>query len=372
MSRVSYNRIDMSGNGEQRLNQSGMVSFMVTLIMMAVITLIVVGFSQVTHRNQREALDRQLSTQAFYAAESGVNVTKAAISSYLSNSPTAQLATKQTCKNNYQPDSTKPEAPLKDISSEANVRYTCVLVDPNPSTLIYDDLTQGNSIVVPITTSAAIDTLSFNWTTQSGLTGSCSSQARSYLPPDAASWNCPFALLRVDLMQVPDPNVTINNVAQLSSNTATMFLTPYGDNSGTLYNNATGASNASLSFGGAATAYYGAASGCSTSPAANCVVNARLANPLATYYARITPLYHNVSELVISAKSGVSSVKFNGTQAVVDVTGQAQDELRRIQVRVGLQGSVDVPADAVASSNSICKNFTILPSDNISDTTVCQ
>jgi hypothetical protein len=173
-------------------------------------------------------------------------------------------------------------------------------------------------------------------------------------------------------MQVPNPNATISDVNQLSSNTATMFLTPYGDNSGSLYDNATGSNSAALSFGGATTAYYGAASGCTTAPVANCLVNAKLANPLTTYYARITPLYHDVDELVISAMSGATSVKFNGTQAVVDVTGQAQDELRRIQVRVGLQGGVDVPANAVASSNSICKNFTILPSDNIDDTKVCK
>ena len=362
----------MSGTGRSRLNQAGMVSFLVTLIMMAVITLIVVGFSQVTRRNAKEALDRQLSTQAFYAAESGVNVAKAAIASA---SPAVPLASKTTCPHDYQPDATKPAVAIKDISTSANVRYTCVLVDPNPDTLIYDKLKQGDSIVVPMNTSAAIDTLSFSWTSQTGLpAGSCTGQPRSYLPP-ATGWGCPFALLRVDLMQVPSPGATINNVSQLTSNTASLFLTPYGDNSSKLYDNATGGhggGGASLTFGGATTVYYGAASGCKTSPATNCRVDARLASPQTTYYARITPLYHDVDELVISAKAGVSPVKFNGTQAIVDVTGQAQDELRRIQVRVGLQGGVDVPANAVASSSSICKNFTILPTANISDTTVCQ
>ena len=40
---------------------------------MIVMSLIVLGFAQISRRNQRESLDRQLSTQAFYAAESGVN-----------------------------------------------------------------------------------------------------------------------------------------------------------------------------------------------------------------------------------------------------------------------------------------------------------
>ena len=54
-------------------DDKGLVSFMITIIMMLVITLIVIGFTQVSNRNRRESLDRQLSTQAFYAAESGVN-----------------------------------------------------------------------------------------------------------------------------------------------------------------------------------------------------------------------------------------------------------------------------------------------------------
>jgi Tfp pilus assembly protein PilX len=359
----------MSRNGK-RLNQSGMVSFMVTLVMMAVITLIVVGFSQVTHRNQREALDRQLSTQAFYAAESGVNVTKAAIQTYTGTT----LPKKSSCSHEYDPTNSSggTGASIGDISTPDNVRYTCVLVDPNPSSLIYDKLKQGNSIVVPMTTSAAISSLSFNWTRQTGMAGNCGAQARSYLPP-AANWNCPFALLRVDIMQVPNPAASISNVSQLTSNTASLFLTPYGDNSGTLYNNVSGANGASLAFGGSPTVYYGAAKastgaagGCATSSSSNCLMNVSLANTsLSTYYARITPLYHDVDELVITAKAGALPVTFNGTQAIVDVTGQAQDELRRIQVRVGLQGGDDVPANAVASSNDICKNFTILPSQTI-------
>ncbi|HET6924792.1 MAG TPA: pilus assembly PilX N-terminal domain-containing protein, partial [Candidatus Saccharimonadales bacterium] len=56
-----------------RGDERGMVSIMVTLVMIIVITLIVIGFAQVVRRNQRETLDRQLSTQAYYAAETGIN-----------------------------------------------------------------------------------------------------------------------------------------------------------------------------------------------------------------------------------------------------------------------------------------------------------
>ncbi|HSX32249.1 MAG TPA: pilus assembly PilX N-terminal domain-containing protein, partial [Candidatus Saccharimonadales bacterium] len=75
--------------------ESGMVAIMVTIILMIVISLIVLGFAQIARRNQRQSLDRQLSTQAFYAAETGVNdaskVIKAAIASG------ATVAAKPTC-----------------------------------------------------------------------------------------------------------------------------------------------------------------------------------------------------------------------------------------------------------------------------------
>jgi Tfp pilus assembly protein PilX len=53
--------------------QAGMVSIMVTMILMVVLSLIVIGFAQIARRNSRQSLDRQLSTSAFYAAEAGVN-----------------------------------------------------------------------------------------------------------------------------------------------------------------------------------------------------------------------------------------------------------------------------------------------------------
>ncbi len=60
-------------------NESGLAAIAVTMIIMGIVTLIVVGFATLMRREQRQALDQQLSTQAFYAAESGVNATRAYI-----------------------------------------------------------------------------------------------------------------------------------------------------------------------------------------------------------------------------------------------------------------------------------------------------
>ena len=60
-------------NSQNRSDESGMASIIVTLIMSVVITLIVLGFAQVSTREQSNALQNQLSTTAYYAAESGIN-----------------------------------------------------------------------------------------------------------------------------------------------------------------------------------------------------------------------------------------------------------------------------------------------------------
>ena len=63
----------------QKLRERGVVSIMVSIVLMAVMTLIVLGFSEIARRDQRQTLDRQLSNQAFYAAEIGVNDAQQAI-----------------------------------------------------------------------------------------------------------------------------------------------------------------------------------------------------------------------------------------------------------------------------------------------------
>jgi Tfp pilus assembly protein PilX len=65
-------------------NQDGMASILITILMMIVVSLVVLGFSQVTRTEQRESLNRQLSMQAFYAAESGINDAYSVISSDIS------------------------------------------------------------------------------------------------------------------------------------------------------------------------------------------------------------------------------------------------------------------------------------------------
>ncbi len=84
-------------NERTKLDNAGIASIFVTIILSLVITLIVTGFAAIARREQRQALDEQLSTQAFYAAESEVNKIMSQINS--GSIP----ANKNTCYDTTQP-----------------------------------------------------------------------------------------------------------------------------------------------------------------------------------------------------------------------------------------------------------------------------
>ena len=54
-------------------NQSGMASIMFAIFMAIVLCLLAVGFATLVRNDQRQTLDKTLSNQATYAAESAIN-----------------------------------------------------------------------------------------------------------------------------------------------------------------------------------------------------------------------------------------------------------------------------------------------------------
>jgi Tfp pilus assembly protein PilX len=80
-----------------RKDQEGMVSIIVTMIIMVLLGLIVLGFAQLSRREQRQSLDRQLAVQAQYAAESGINQA----ADYVRSNPTTNWLTAMIRKQNH-------------------------------------------------------------------------------------------------------------------------------------------------------------------------------------------------------------------------------------------------------------------------------
>ncbi len=357
MRQIWYNTESMSN--KKGHNEQGMVSFLVTLIMMLVITLIVVGFSQVTRHNSQEALDRQLSAQAFYAAESGINVTQNTIVNYIKTNDPANLATKTTCINDYDPTSAPGSSPIAPLAG--GVGYTCVLVNPKPDSIKLT-ATQQDSVIVPIKAQANLKSLTITWAKQDNTTKTACAAATDGQFASASSWgaDCDLGLLRFDVVQ--NPASTAQNATTLANNTISLFLTPRGSHNGSV----------SVSFGGGTTAYIASGfddkNGSGSCSSGTCRVTIRLPDNTPNYELRTTTLYKDTgtNSLTITGVTNSGTATFSGAQAIVDVTGKDQDELRRIQARVSLFSSdTSTPANALAGSQDICKHFALLPTDNV-------
>src|SRR5258708_5693843 len=113
--------------------QQGIVSIIVTIILMLVLTLIVLSFAKVSRREERNALDRQLSTQAFYAAESGINDSTVVIKSWIASGSSNLNTDYMTTCTGFAAVAGLPVAldPAK-LSGSGAASYTCWFVDPSP------------------------------------------------------------------------------------------------------------------------------------------------------------------------------------------------------------------------------------------------
>lgn len=339
---------------EKRLNSSsvqqserGMISIMTTMVLMIVISLIVLGFSQIARRNQRESLDRQLSTQAFYAAESGINDARKIMQTKVAAG--LEVQPKTNC------DGTGSGGFFTglsyDIDPAKNVKYTCLLVDPSPKSLSFTNV--GNvAAVVPVISESGdpISNIKLDWqsklTSGSPLTG-CPIGVNNVFSP-TGSWSCGYGVLRFDLV----PTAGTFSTGDLQNRAITVFAIPQAAGGVNTINYPVAAipstANANNRVGVSCTN-----TGCSLT------IGSLSAN---NYHLRISSLYKDVALQVSATGASGSTLRISGSQAVIDSTGKAQDVLRRIQVRVPLRTtSQNQLSDyAIETNGALCKRYSIM------------
>lgn len=334
-------------------NQQGMVSIIITMIIMIVISLIVIGFAQVTRREQRQALDRQLSTQAFYAAETGINAAVNAIQKQ------GYSSEKTACA----PDASGPLSGSNVLDAANGIEYSCLLIDPSPSTLEYTSVDTDQSTIIPLTPAAGtLNRIAFSWqdkTGNTGFTGCPGPSGGQYTLPAVSAWpsTCNAGILRVDIVP-QDVSVTR---AGLMSRTLTAFLYPQ--------NGGTGASVFPYNLNNPDQGAIVPVNCNSASSPRKCNVTIQLgaASGTGTFYVRVRSIYKSSALTITGYDTGNQQVDLINAQAVVDSTGKANDVLRRIAVRVPLSNIGNgVPNFAVQTGDSMCKRFSIAP--NVSPT----
>jgi hypothetical protein len=325
-----------------RRSQKGLVSITVTLVLMLVISLVVLGFAQVSRREQRQSLDRQLSTQAFFAAESGVNDALDVIR----RQPFGTNLEKQSC--DYDPAESSSIYSSLDpvIDTAGDIKYTCLLVTtavdsiknnltPNGSSAVYRLEPQGGSL----------SSIHLSWKTNAATVNpALCTGSPTFFANNPAAWRCPYGVIRIDIVPLSDLKRGDPAGSGILGNQRAYFLYPTNSGSSTF-------SMASTSPGSVKNM------NCS---AAECSADITGFTAGTNYALRTIAVYQG-GLLEISARNGATPVDLLNAQAQIDATGKAQDVLRRIEVRVALVPSGSKSNYAIESGSAICKRFGIAP-----------
>lgn len=365
-----------------RKNEQGFAAILVTIVLLVVVSLITTGFAIQMRKEQQASLNNQLSTQAYYAAESGVNDYAKIIKTYIATNPApTSVADLNTYLGALNSGSCAPSGIYSslhpDMTANGGVKYTCVTVNAAPTQLQYGSI-GGTSQIIPISSASAINKLVITWQPTvaiptipagSNRTSTCPSSAGIDSFPATTSWQCPISIVRVDL--VPTPLGSTYSLSSLQNSTMTAFFVPTMQGSG----------SGTVSYTGSGNNQYGASANQGAVVAAKCTDTAGAPAPSCTmtitglqtidgqpsnsFSLRLSTIYGNAAVNIQGYNNSDTSnpLELSGAQVVVDSTGLAQDVLHRIQVRipVGASASGDTFNAAIMSAESLCKQFQTAP-----------
>lgn len=344
--------------------QEGLVSIVVTMIFLIVLSLIVVGFAQIARREQRSSLDRQLSSQAFYAAESGINVARSVINDTAPSNDYASIKPVPKDKKDCEPDATGPLAASAYALDGDNTKTTCILIDQTPSQLDWTSVDPTRSTITSIKAydkdkiKTNFKEITINWQNQ---TNAGVNQSTGTSLPDFLTWKNAdniAPVLRVELIPVPDGSNIVRQ--DLVENTLTAFLRP-----------STGAGAVStLNMADASGAEKRGAlveTKCNPGDVNNKKCSITITNLNShEYYLRMKTEYNSAS-VNLTAQYDIAgasqAARIGGAQAEIDATGKAAYVLKRIRVKVPYNvKNFAYPEGVIESGDAVCKKLDLTAS----------
>lgn len=388
----------MSRQHTNTSHEAGFVSLFSTIFFMLLITIITLGFLQITTTEQQQATNNDLSDSALASAQSGIEDGKRAILKYLTlpsggakTTYYTQMTTNSTNCKSITGSQIGTDLGLSTSgnvvnNSQINQAYTCLTVNLNSPDFVSQS-SAGKSQLVPLkAVGNNFQQVKVSWHLLSsavgsdgdGLPGATPGTAPYYaagplLYPQinsgtpALGWNklgYP-AYLRVQLFGYPNGTFSRADLTQRSRSVllvpgtnGTAAATPIDlgvvdPNPGTMYQaelqpqtikcDPTPASDIGSY---ACTALLQLPAGATYVSTAN------------TYFLRITPIYGQTHFRVAMVNSG-TEVGFDQVQPTIDSTGRASNAFRRLQARVLVNALTNFPEFAGESATAICKNMQI-------------
>lgn len=348
-------------------NEDGFAALVIALVLIVVLSLTTIGFIQLMSSNEQTALSKQLSSQAYYAAESGINDAEQAYAA-------GYTIPKAQCNNsnvvNTEAGFQYLETP--DVNSSTNTGVTCLLMNPTPSSLIYGAITSSQPTVVEMqgcSTGASASassacgygsgvnagTINITWqdaNDTNGLTSSCS----SLYPQAGGSQNWTKQnILRIDLIPVSG---SVLNRQSLIGSAYTAYLCPDNTSGGASVNVAAQlGTNSGQILDSACTPVSG-----SGAPY-NCTTKLNVAGlNNSTYFLIMRAIYsNNIQATITMQDSSTNTLDIGDAQLLVDSTGKSQNVLKRIQVRIPETDEYDMPEAVI--QGQVCKQLGLLPSN---------
>lgn len=345
----------MKATKKHKQNQQGIVSLIVTLILVMIMTVIVISFGNFSRREQVETFEQQLSTEAFYAAESGVNNAINEIKNSDSIDDIRNVP-KENCQSNPAP-AAGPGASYPNFEYNLDLSGTaaisCLLVDPAPYSIEISSASVQEPHTFPLERKdgSNLNQVTIFWHDKEASSHSFTGCNGSDELPQSWYGNCTAGMLKVDLVPV-DGSFSFNEMATRQK---TIYVKPRQGGGGV------------MAFSGTTTGEI--VTGRCTNGALSaqnpkhCSLRINGLNEQ-KFYIRVTPLYLNASITMCSnrcARNSGQTYRLIGAQAKIDSTGRASGVLRRIQVHVDISGLNDnaYTPNAIESRQDICKQFSI-------------
>lgn len=350
------------------LKEQGFASIIIAIVLVLILSLITVGFADLMRREQKSALNKHLSNQAYYAAESGINDAAKAINA-------GYTAAKTTCDTTGVVTTQTGSQYLMhpDVGTDSSVTYSCLLINPRPQTLEFGAITDATAKVLEVSgvdaggVARPIGSMVISWqeSTPSGASvfaNPPSGPLPLYTNDPATSdkWTATIGVLRIGVTPLQSGGINRNF---LSKSTAVSYMYP---NQGTTDSNpGSGYSNSNLFLDGNSQPLSGTFSrgNCTNnSKPLKCNVRFTIASNVQANYLLDLRSYYRDSHVSVSAyATDGSQLYIMNAQTIVDSTGRAQDVLRRIQARIPSKNNYDVPPNSLSVVGGICKQLELYP-----------
>jgi len=350
-------------------DQSGMASIVVVGILITLLSLISLGFAKIMSRAVQNSINNETAYSANYAAQSGIND----VATWLRDP--ANINAKAThCTDLIGTDS-QHKGPFWDaanISGDNNARYTCILLNQRPDTLVYDSITSLKSKVIKLTTDSttgSTDSFMFSWHSTVASKTSLPAGSSPGFPNliNETNWNSSnyVPILRVTLY----PVTTDGSIGSTQASSKTFCFYPVSAGGQRQVEFDTLADGSLQAVTCSNSAAIGSFNG-TPIDVCNVVIDNLVTVPsIDYYYARITPIYGDVGLSVKANDIDNRVIKFIKVQAVVDVTAKAGPAAKRLQARVdlgGLDGSGGlVPSPNISPAENAMPDFALRTAEDI-------